>query len=50
MTNVPADPTRRTALVAGVLYLVTFLASIPAVFLLQPVLTDVRTRLTVPDR
>src|SRR6478672_4206965 len=38
MTNVPADPTRRTALVAGVLYLVTFLASIPAVFLLQPVL------------
>src|SRR4029078_8466299 len=40
MTNVSADPTRRTALVAGVLYLVTFLASIPAVFLLQPVLTD----------
>jgi hypothetical protein len=31
---------RRTALVAGVLYLVTFLASIPAVFLMGPVLTD----------
>ena len=36
----PTDPTRRTALVAGVLYLVTFLSSIPAVFLLGPVLTD----------
>jgi len=34
------DPTRRTALVAGILYLVTFLASIPAVFLLGPVLND----------
>ena len=34
------DPTRRTALIAGVLYLVTFLASIPAVFLMGPVLTD----------
>jgi Domain of unknown function (DUF4386) len=31
---------RRTALIAGILYLVTFVASIPAVFLLQPVLTD----------
>jgi len=31
---------RRTALVAGVLYLVTFVASIPAVFLLGPVLND----------
>ena len=31
---------RRTALVAGVLYLVTFVASIPAVFLLDPVLSD----------
>jgi hypothetical protein len=36
----PEDPTRRTALVAGILYLVTFAASIPAVFLLNPVLTD----------
>jgi len=33
---------RRTALVAGVLYLVTFVASIPAVFLLHPVLVDPR--------
>ena len=31
---------RRTALVAGVLYLITFVSSIPAVFLLGPVLTD----------
>ena len=36
----PRDPTRRTALVAGILYLITFAASIPAVFLLGPVLTD----------
>jgi hypothetical protein len=34
------DSTRRTALVAGVFYLVTFAASIPAVFLLDPVLND----------
>lgn len=34
------DPTRRTAFVGGILYLVTFAASIPAVFLLGPVLTD----------
>jgi hypothetical protein len=31
---------RRTALVAGVCYLITFVASIPAVFLLDPVLHD----------
>jgi hypothetical protein len=36
----PADPNRKTALVAGILYLVTFAASIPAVLLLQPVLDD----------
>ena len=36
----PRDETRRTALVAGVLYLVTFASSIPAVFLLGPVLND----------
>jgi len=36
----PFDPTRRTALVAGILYLVTFVASIPAVFLLGPILGD----------
>ncbi len=34
------DPLRRTALVAGLLYLVTFASSIPAVFLLDPVLND----------
>jgi hypothetical protein len=34
------DPTRRTALVAGLLYLATFLSSIPAVFLLGPALTN----------
>jgi hypothetical protein len=33
-------PLRRTALVAGVLYLVTFISAIPAVFLLDPVLND----------
>jgi hypothetical protein len=36
----PMDSMRKTALVAGVLYLITFLASIPAVFLMGPVLTD----------
>ena len=36
----PFDPTRRAALVSGILYLVTFLASIPAVFLLAPVIED----------
>jgi hypothetical protein len=34
------DPTRKAALIAGVLYLLTFLSSIPAVFLLEPVLSD----------
>jgi hypothetical protein len=38
--RVPMDSMRKTALVAGVLYVITFLASIPAVFLLGPVLTD----------
>jgi hypothetical protein len=33
----PTDSTRKTALVAGVLYLVTFASSIPAFFLLRPV-------------
>jgi hypothetical protein len=31
------DSTRKTALVAGVLYLITFISSIPAFFLLKPV-------------
>lgn len=34
------DSLRRTALVAGSLYLLTFLSSIPAVLLLDPVLND----------
>jgi hypothetical protein len=34
------DSFRKTALVAGILYLVTFASSIPAVFLQDPVLTD----------
>lgn len=44
LTSPPAgttvDTRRGTALLAGVLYLATFLASIPAVFLLGPVLDD----------
>src|SRR5262245_19146476 len=38
--DTPMDPTRKTALVAGLLYLVTFASSIPAFFLLGPVVTD----------
>jgi hypothetical protein len=34
------DAMRKTALVAGVLYLLTFISSIPAVFLQSPVLND----------
>jgi hypothetical protein len=36
----PMDSMRKTALVAGVLYLITFISSIPAVFLLGPVLSN----------
>ena len=39
-TRVPWDSMRKTALVAGVLYLLTFISSIPAVFLQSPVLND----------
>ncbi|HUP15760.1 MAG TPA: DUF4386 domain-containing protein, partial [Acidimicrobiia bacterium] len=39
--NFATDTARTTALVAGVLYLVTFVSSIPTAFLLDPVLTDV---------
>jgi hypothetical protein len=35
-----ADPTRTTALVAGTFYLITFIASIPALILLGPVLDN----------
>jgi len=34
------DPTRKTSLVAGILYLVTFISGIPSVFLLAPVLNN----------
>jgi hypothetical protein len=36
----PVDSTRKTALVAGTFYLITFAASIPALFLLSPVLDN----------
>jgi hypothetical protein len=38
--RLPTDSWRKLALAGGVLYLITFLASIPAVFLLGPVLTN----------
>jgi hypothetical protein len=38
--RVRMDSMRKTALVAGVLYLITFASSIPAFFLLEPVLSD----------
>lgn len=39
-TKVPMDPTRKAALVAGVLYLVTFVGSIPALPLYDHILND----------
>jgi hypothetical protein len=36
----PIDPTRKAALAAGILYLITFISSIPAVFLQAPVLNN----------
>jgi hypothetical protein len=36
--RVPEDPLRKTALVAGGFYLITFISSIPAVFPIDPVL------------
>ena len=39
-SRMPMSAMRKTALVAGVLYLLTFISSIPAVFLQSPVLTD----------
>src|SRR3954469_24073924 len=38
--RVPMTSLRKTALVAGLLYVLTFAASIPAVLLLSPVLSD----------
>ena len=39
-TRVPMSSLRKTALAGGAFYVLTFLASIPAVFLLSPVLND----------
>jgi hypothetical protein len=39
-SRAPMGSTRKTALVAGLFYLITFAASIPAVFLLGPVLNN----------
>ncbi|HET6985239.1 MAG TPA: DUF4386 domain-containing protein [Kribbella sp.] len=39
-TRGPADPTRNHVRAAGIFYLVTFAASIPALILIQPVLND----------
>jgi hypothetical protein len=38
--RVPMDPVRRSAFLGGLFYLITFASSIPAVFLLAPVLDD----------
>ncbi|WP_284754892.1 DUF4386 domain-containing protein [Arthrobacter sp. efr-133-R2A-120] len=38
--HVRMDPLRKTAMVAGILYLITFVSSIPALFLISPVLND----------
>jgi hypothetical protein len=38
--RVPMDSTRKTSLVGGALYVITFAASIPALFLLGPVLNN----------
>jgi hypothetical protein len=39
-SGIPMDRLRKTAFLAGALYLVTFIASIPAIFVLDPVLSD----------
>ena len=39
-SGAPVDPTRKAALVAGIFYIVTFVSSLPAAFLLAPVLND----------
>src|SRR4051812_46945936 len=38
--GVRVSSTRKTAFVAGVLFLITFITSIPALYLFQPVLDD----------
>ena len=44
--DIVVTPLRRTALVAGLLYLATFVAGIPPSFLYAPVLTDPSAALT----
>ena len=39
-TRVPMSPARRSAFYGGLFYLITFASSIPAVFLLRPLLND----------
>ena len=39
-TSGPIDPTKKAALAAGILYLITFISSIPAAFLQAPVLNN----------
>ena len=39
-TDIPTDSWRTLSLAGGVLYLMTFIFSIPAVFLIAPVLDD----------
>lgn len=41
-TRVPMSPARRSAFFGGLFYLITFASSIPAVFLLSPVINDSR--------
>lgn len=40
VNHAPMDSTRRTALVAGIFYLLTFVSSIPALILLNPILNN----------
>jgi hypothetical protein len=42
------DPTRKTALIAGVLFLITYITAIPAAFLLYPQCSTTPTRSSVP--
>ena len=39
-SDLPFDPTRKTALAVGILYLLTFIGSIPGALLMAPVLTN----------
>ena len=39
-SHLPFDPTRKTALAVGILYLLTFIGSIPGALLMAPILTN----------